>query len=117
MPINQVLQDTSVRVTGVIVDYDGVGFQPTELRFTLYDRATGQIINSRNNINLTPIGTYVSAGGVLVHTLARTDQVLASASAGSEIHVLRYKWIYTAGADAGIAEIEYQVCRDPTPTS
>jgi hypothetical protein len=29
--------------------------------------------------------------------------------------LLRYKWTYTAGADAGIAEIEYQVCRDATP--
>jgi hypothetical protein len=117
MPVNQVMADTSVRITGTIVNCFGVGFQPDALTFTLYDLATAAIINSRNDVALTPIINYVSETGDMVHVLARADQVLLSATADEETHIIRYKWTYNNAADAGMAEIEFRVCRDKTPTT
>ncbi len=117
MPINELTVDESGLVTGTIVNANtGAGFQPTTLVFTLYDVKTGNIINSRNATALTPIGTYVTAGGVLTHTLARADIVLADTTQDVETHRIHYKWTYTASADAGIADLVFTVRKDVTPT-
>lgn len=116
MPVNQVMEDTSVRITGTIVNCFGAGFQPDTLSFTLYALASATIINSRDDVSLTPIGDYVTEIGDLVHVLTRADQILISTNADEETHILRYKWTYNSAEDAGIAEIEFRVCRDKTPT-
>jgi hypothetical protein len=114
MPVNELIAGESARVTGSIENaITGVAFEPTTLEFTLYDRASETIINSRDAVSLTP-GT-VAPGGALAHSLLAADVALVDSEAEVETHVIRYKWTYNAGADVGIAEIAFNVRRDRTP--
>lgn len=114
MPLNELIEGVSARMTGSIVNaLTGTAFEPTTLVFSIYDRATGGIINSRDETALTP--ATVCPSGVLAHTLAAADMAMATATATVETHVLRYKWTYNGGADVGIAELQFRVLKDQSP--
>ena len=111
--MNEIIKGTSAVVTGTIVSNLDVGFKPTATVFTLYERNSKTIINSRNNTDIT---SSVAADGTLTHSLAPADNAMISATADVEIHVIRYKWTYNT-TEVGIAEFEYRVKKDTTPTS
>ncbi len=104
-------------VSGTIKDKEkpAVAFQPITLVYTIYDKATSTIINSRNATALTPATDAPS--GVIGFRLAVGDQALAVATNETETHVLRLLWTWNAGASSAEDEIEYKVTKDPTPTS
>ncbi len=82
----------------------------TTLALTLFDRATGTVINSRNAVSiLNTNGGTVTSGGVLTLTLSPSDMALVSQSAAQETHVAFLRWTYNAGADAGEQEVVFTV--------
>lgn len=104
---------TSALLTGTIKNNAGAGFQPTTLTITIRNRGTGAIVNSKSDTALTPIGTYVTAGGVVSIPLTPADNTLVG-TGDKEIHRIVLKWTYNAGADAGAAFIDYTVQKPDT---
>jgi hypothetical protein len=96
-------------VTGTIQDYQGTAFQPTTLAFTLYDKKTRTIINGRSNVNLTPIGTYVTSGGVLTLPLVAADTALVDYGHPKETFVVRLVATWSSGTQVMIQEGEMDV--------
>lgn len=110
--------DDSGRVTGQLIDLsDGTGLQPDQLYFSLWDVASGTTINSRLNIELTPVGNYVDASGNLTHKLTRADNVMIDSTKKKEVHRLRYYWIYNSTTDKGSAIVDFEVGPDGAPTT
>uniref|UniRef100_A0A6M3JBP8 Uncharacterized protein n=1 Tax=viral metagenome TaxID=1070528 RepID=A0A6M3JBP8_9ZZZZ len=110
--------DRSGRVTGTLKRLDtGAGLQPDSLYWSLWDVESGTTINSRLNVALTPVATYVDANGVFAHTLARADNVLADATKTVEVHRIRYYWIYNSAIDSGDAILDFEVGPDGAPTT
>jgi len=109
--------DRSGRVTGTLVRLDtGVGLQPDTLFFSLWDVESRTIINSRSNIALAPIATYIDADGVFAHALSRADQAMIDPSKDKELHRLRYYWIYNSTNDSGEATVDFEVKPDGAPS-
>jgi len=99
---------TSV-LSGTIEDETGVGFKPTTVYMTLYNRETGAIINSRDRTDIT---ADVSVGGVIARVLTAADNVIAAPRAGktTETHVALIEWDWTSGvARSGKFEIVFTV--------
>jgi hypothetical protein len=102
-------------ITGTIKDYAGTAFQPTTLTFTLYDRTSKTIINSRSSVSLTPIGDYVTANGALTFNLTTADNTMVDPTKHRETHVARFVATWSAGAQTMIDEIEFDVLNVATP--
>lgn len=97
---------TTSWLRGTIVDDDGDGFQPDQVRLTLRDRATGAIINGREDVDIT---ASVSAGGALNHELTPDDNVLITTSRQYEQHSALLTW--TWGDRVGKARVDFYVER------
>lgn len=81
----------------------GAGFVPDALYLTLYDQATGAIINSRNAYSLTPVSTYVNPQGVCTFNLAIADSVLLNTKLVKlqETHRVEFQWTWSSGTRVG----------------
>lgn len=81
----------------------GSGLVPTNLWVTIYDEATGTIINSRSRVALSPVPTYVSPAGVLTFNLDAADCVLLNTDTvkHSEVHRIIFEFNWLAGARVG----------------
>ena len=75
----------------------GSGLVPTNLFITLYDEATGSVINSNSRLALTPVTTYINPSGVLTFNFTPADCVLVGTLAEkiNEIHrvVFEFNWL------------------------
>lgn len=95
-----IAEKTRQRLDFIVRDDDGVvipGANIDEVKLTLYDEATGAIINSRSAVDVLASGELtVSALGVGVMLFAPLDNVLVGAAPvpSQEIHVAHfdYQW-------------------------
>ena len=102
-------------ITGVIKDYAGTAFQPTTLNFSLYDKRTSAVINSRDNVSLTPVSDYVNASGNLTHSLTTADNGIVNDRRRVETHVIRYVATWSSGTQTMIKEGEIDVVNLANP--
>ncbi len=89
------------------------GSSLTTLTLTLYDQASGSILNSRNRQNvLNANNVTVTEAGVLAWTMQPADNAIVnlSVAAGArERHVALFEWTWAAGAKAGKYEVFFDV--------
>lgn len=113
---NEVWELSTGFVKGIIRDQNGSGLQPATLKYSLYVRDTKAVINSKINITLTPVSTYIDATGVILpaFVIATTDNVIASQGVDQEEHVVRIEWTWPGGS--GADEITFTVRKLPTVT-
>lgn len=97
----------------VLKDEDGIPVQAaqlTSLTFTLYDDETGEIINSRNDINgLNANGMTLDSSGNLVWQPNKEDMAIVTVSKSLEVHVLLLEWIRNGGTRHEKHEVVFQV--------
>ncbi len=104
---------TSVRITAVVVDEAGspLGSSAlTTLKLTLYNLASGAIINSVNEVSILNAGRgTVDVSGNLVLTLLPADGVIVDDTLKFERHLALIEWTYAGGTKSGSKEIEFKV--------
>jgi len=78
----------------------GSGLVPTNLWITVYDEATGSVINSRSRASLTPVATYINPSGVLTFNFDPLDCVLVGTLTEkiAEVHrvIFEFNWLATS---------------------
>lgn len=91
--------------TGTVVDGTGL----TTLTLTLYDKATGTIINNRNaqSVNNTN-GVTITSSGVLTWTVSYADTAMVG-TRKVERHVGVFVGTWSAGAKKFVHEVEMDV--------
>jgi hypothetical protein len=97
-------------------DADLAGNVVDEVTLTLFDRATGRILNSRSASNvLNAGGGTLSDSGLLDLDLSPADNAMADAGACTEEHVARLDWTWNGGDDTGTKEMTFTVIRRLAP--
>lgn len=101
--------------------HDMLGVDVTEaailsLVLTLYDRASLQVINSRNEQNVKDAnGGTIAVDGELTMRFNPVDNVIVGSNTTEE-HIARFKWTWNDGVEVrtGIEEILFSVTNLPT---
>jgi len=105
-------QSSTSRITAVIKDEAGVAVPSanlTTLTLTLYKISNGNILNSRDDVNvLNTGGGTVDANGNLIMTLDPLDNILTNGRSTEE-HRAMFKYTYNSGAKTGFHEVEFTV--------
>lgn len=104
-------QGTTQLLTATLSDEAGVAIPTaslTTLKATLYVRATGSIINSRDEQDIKNANDGTYSDGAMTLTLGPLDSP-HTGEAYIEEHVLLLEWTYNAGAKAGKEEILLRV--------
>jgi hypothetical protein len=104
-------QGTTVRITATLTDEEGEAVPTsslTTLTATLYDRLTGDVINSRDGQNIKNANGGTYADGALALVLAPLDSP-HNGGATVEEHVLLLEWTYNGGAQGGSEELLLRV--------
>ena len=103
-----VLEKTTAQYTATLKDEAGVVIPSadlTTLTLTLYDEATGAIINSRDNQNvLNATGVSIDASGLLTWTMDPDDNAIVDTSLApgrTELHVARFDFTWSGGGKTG----------------
>jgi hypothetical protein len=97
---DQLREMASAVVSGTITDQDGTVLPAASIQgmlLTLYDDATGTIINNRLRQDvLNTNQVTVSSGGVLEWTMRPADNVIVGSAAVGEVeqHVAHFEWAY-----------------------
>lgn len=114
MPIKTVFNDeiaekTTVKLGGSVKDEGGnlLGSGAlTTLTLTLYDKASGSIINNRSAQDvLNQNGVTVDGSGAFTFTMTPADNPILNDTLEKEIHVALFQWTWAVGAKAGKYEI------------
>lgn len=106
-------EQSSVSLSGTLLDFLGAvigSAAMTAITLTLYDKATGGIINGKNGTNILNAnsgGLDVAGNWTLI--LNPTETVLLDTLKPSEVHVALITWTYLAGGVTGRMEIEHTV--------
>ncbi len=104
---------TTGRYTAVLVDESDVPVGSTiitALTLTLYDKASGAIINSRNDQNaLNANGVTLDVSGNLAWTVSYLDNVILDSGKHVEHHVALFEWVWASGTKEGRHEVAIQV--------
>jgi hypothetical protein len=99
-PVNE---QTTARYTAKLVDETGAvvpGSTLSSLTLLLYDKATGQILNSRNNQNVLNMnGVAVDETGNLVWILSPSDNAIITDTLTTEVHVAVFTGRWGAGKE------------------
>lgn len=99
------LEKTSGQMTGTLTDETGAvvpAASLTTLTLTLFDLASGTILNSRDAQNvLNTNNVTVSALGVLVWTIQPADNAIVNDNLARETHRALFQWTWSAGAKSG----------------
>lgn len=108
---NAIAEKTTARVTAVLRDELGAGIsaaQLTALTLTIYDIATGGVINSRNKINiLNANGGDVDSSGNLTYWMTPADNTIITPTKDFEDHCLLFEW--SSGSKDGKHEVIVKV--------
>lgn len=74
----------------------------SSLTLTIYNRATGAIINTMNAINIlnTAGGTYTPGTGAVTYQMTPADNQLEVPGDAQEVHVALFRGTYASGAKA-----------------
>lgn len=99
-------EKTSALISATVTRDDGAtplaGSQLLTLTLTLYNAATGAIINGRNGQNvLSQNGGAVSELGALTQYLGALDMVLSNQNLAREKHHALFAWTWNNGTAAG----------------
>ena len=110
---DEVAEGTSCVLSFVVQDEDGVALADTDLTtltVTLYNKATGAIINSRTDVDILNDnnGTVDGSGNGTWKALPADNPILATGRSREE-HVAYFEWTWNAGADAGGHEVIFTV--------
>lgn len=105
-----IAEKTSQQLTARIRDLAGLGFKPETLTLTLYDVATGTIINNRNHVSIRDAnGGTVSIDGLLTLQLDPADTVIVTPASSQERHIALLEWTWSGGTKTGRYELEMLV--------
>lgn len=106
-------EKVTARYTADVQDHEGnaiAGSSLTTLTLTLYDKATGTIINNRNAQNVLNVnGVTVDGSGNLVWVMTPDDNAILTAASKVEKHIALFQWTWDSGAKAGKHEVTIQV--------
>lgn len=89
-----IVERTTAKYTATVQDEAGAaipGASLTTLTFTLYDKSTGTIINSRDHVD---VKSMVDVAGLLTLELKPADNVILDDSLGYEHHVALFEFTY-----------------------
>lgn len=108
---------TTAEYTATITDEDGETPIPladlSTVTLTLYDEASGSIINSRDDTNVKNTGpvTIHATSGLLTWTMAPADNPIVGSVAvgGVEKHIALFEWTWDSGNKAGKHEVLIEV--------
>jgi hypothetical protein len=114
-PWTSIIEGTSAEIKFTIKDQDGNGVQPTTLNFYLYDYKTEKVINSRTNVSITPVATYVTSGGVFTWALTAADNVFYNANLRQEIHIAKFIATWSSGTKTAKFFVPFYLRRDSEP--
>lgn len=84
----------------------GAGFPPTALILTLWDAATGAIVNARNGVNIT---SSVDAQGHVKFWLTAADMAILNPLNVSETRRALFTWTWLGGERHDGFEVEFTV--------
>lgn len=105
-----VAEKTSPLITCQIVDAAGAGLGPgslASLTLTLYDRASGSIINSRSAQNvLNANQVTVDGSGNLQFSMNPADNPILDDTLDVETHVALFEWTWSAGGGTKAGKYE-----------
>jgi len=104
-------EGTSRWLSGTITDPDGVGFKPEEVRLRLLDVETREVINDRDDDDVT---TSVADDGTFSILLGRDDNAVIGPRTGKarEQHAARLTWDWGSGELTGKREFLFHVAYD-----
>ena len=80
-----------------ILDEDGNASQPTVFTLTYYNRATGTIINSRDDQNVLNLNNVVITNGIMAWSMQVADTTIVTDTLGTEINVALWQWTDAGG--------------------
>ena len=108
-----VAEQTTRRYTATIQDETGAAIPAaslTTLKLTLYDRATGAVINTRDDQNvLNANDVTVDGNGLLTWTMKPADNPILNDALAQEHHVALFEFTYASGAKRGQHEVDFVV--------
>lgn len=116
-PWASIAEGTSAEIKFTIVDQDGSPVVPTTLNFWLYTKQGEKVINSRSNVSLSPVATYVDVNGICKFNLLAADNVLHNQNLRQEMHVAKFYATWSAGTKAAKFLVPFWVERDHEPTA
>jgi hypothetical protein len=102
-------EKVSARYTADVQDDEGNAIAAaslTTLTLTLYDKDTGDIINSRNDQDvLNTNGVTVDGSGNLTWIIDPDDNAIVTSTSKVEDHVALFEWTWNSGAKEGRHEV------------
>jgi len=89
----------------------GSGLVPDNLWVTIYDEASGDIINSRDRQVLTPVSTYINPSGVLTFNFDPADCVLVNTltEGQAETHRVIFEFNWLSASRVGFIVCNWKV--------
>ena len=117
MPITtkrfDVLERTSVRYTAKLVDDNGDAISVnnlTAITLTVYDKKTGNILNSRDEQDvLNTNNVTITTAGDVEWIIQPADIAIVNANLVNETHIALFEWTWNSGTRVGKQEIELAV--------
>ena len=80
-----------------ILDEDGNASQPSVFTLTYYNRATGTIINSRDDQDVLNTNDVVITNGVMAWSLQVADTTIVDTDSVAELNVALWQWTDAGG--------------------
>jgi hypothetical protein len=107
-----IAEEATARIDFTVTDEDGVGIPAASLdglTVTLFEERSGQIINSRTDVNiLNANGGTVDANGVGTWLMDPDDNVFV-AGGQQEYHVALFEWTFGGGSKDGKQPVRLKV--------
>ncbi len=109
----EVNEECTFRITGTLLDemMQPVPVQGTSINATLYDKASGEIINGRDHQDIKNTnGGSLGADGAFAFVGDPEDSVIVDPTVrGSELHILLIEWGYQVNSKRGKMEVQIAV--------
>ena len=101
---DEIPERSTARLEFDFLDHAGValGVNPDTALLTIRDKATGKIINDRDQTNVLPSVTL----GKMTFDLLGADTILVNSGKSREVHVALLEWTWNSGQRSGKAQIE-----------
>ena len=103
----------TARYTADVQDHVGnaiAGSSLTTLTLTVYDKSTGDVINSRDAQDvLNTNGVTVDGSGNLIWVIDPDDNAIVTSTSKVEKHIALFEWTWDSGNKEGKHEVVIQV--------
>lgn len=108
-----VIERTTVRYTAKLVDDQGNAIPAsslTTMTLTVYDKKTGNILNSRDDQNvLNANNVTIDVNGAFEWIIQPADLAIVNTNLANESHIALFEWSWNSGTRFGKQEIELSV--------